>query len=858
MGLKAGIDLGTTNSCIYVLLGDEWVVIRDRHNRPTVPSAVWKDKGDLKVGNTARAYIGQSPGPILEVKRHMGTETTVALDGERKSAVEVSALILRFLKDAAEAFVMDRYPDRAAPITDVVITHPAYFGAAARTATAEAGKQAGFHTVTLLPEPIAAALAYARRAGAAAEAEGDRKILAYDLGGGTFDVTVLERRAADGVIEVLDYGGDPWLGGANFDLCLAEHLRKQLVLEHGYALNDLDPKKPEDAVRIQQLKSEAETIKIGLTNRDPVQLAKPDFMRDKNAEPVELNTTISRQEFNDLTKDLMDSTMRLTHRTLAKQSFADRRRLTDEELNQLSDEELRARSKANAQFCDVIMVGSSCWMPVVEERLRTELGRECQLVAPDVIVAEGAVIKAAAGEPDATPIPTQDRRITVFLSCPPVSDRARRFPILGELKGDAVGCTVILCDVETDREESRRLGTRLNFVFQRNLRVDENNEFNLLVQNPAGECILEHTIRIRHDPNFRRMDTGRETLAIPLLVQTRTGFETLFAVNAALPVKGDLNLLTPNDSGMLRIPFYEGDTYLDEIKIDNAPQQKGVPFVVKAEMDKQYKVTAEAVLEGDNAKPPSVQFAIPRRRVRTLDEIQEDLDKLQGQFDDRLVSVKDEDKRLRFLGRRRQLEREIDRELQSLAPELGHVEDLAAQFRKLIEEVGMLPQLTPSYDELRAGLEPRRRYAPNQGEIDILNQLLRDAEQVWEAQDEDEWNVLVKQCRELTRGWEPPPPSRRDDDVSTQPPPPPQVKQRDLAYLEQARAEVASWSDEVAQARDALLVEIDATRSRLRSAPEAAVYALHDAEVVPLYNRMQAGPPPSPKKDYELTDKATR
>jgi molecular chaperone DnaK (HSP70) len=887
MGLKAGIDLGTTNSCVYVLLGDEWVVVRDKNNRPTVPSAVWKHKGKLMVGNSAKAYVGPSPGPILEVKRHMGTETKVELDGEQKTAVEVSAIILRHLKDATNAFLKkeyeetrkEKYADWATPITDVVITHPAYFSSAARTATAEAGKLAGFETVTLLPEPIAAALAYAHRAGVTAGNTGDRKILVYDLGGGTFDVTVLERRAADGVVEVLNYGGDSWLGGSNFDLRLAEYLRKQLVKDR-YALDGLDSNKPEDAILIQTLKSEAETIKMNLTSRDPVVLAKQNFMRDKDDQPVDLNITISREEFNELTKDLMDRTMSATHWVLAKQSFADGqrfkedqelnqwveeqvrkaevddRRLSEEEREELKNELLRSRSRANAPFCDVIMVGSSCWMPVVKERLKAELDKEAQLEAPDVIVAEGAAIKAAASGPEAILIPTTDHHIFVSLSCPPVTDRARRFPILGELTGDALVCTVTLSNKkDEDKKEERRLEKRRSFLFQRDLSVGESNEFVLRVTNPANEEILKHTISILHDPNFQKLDIGRETLAIPIKVQTRSDFETLFAENSKLPVKGEIKLLTPNDSGILRIPFYEGDTYLDEIKIDNAPKQKGVSFVLRAEMDQKYKVKAEAVME-DNEKPPSVEFEIRPRKVRTIDEIQEDLDRLKRQLEDRLAGVKSEDKKLKFLGSRRQLEREIERELQSLRPELGHVEDLAAQFRKLVEEAGMVRQLTPSYDDLKAEFEPRRRYAPNSADVETLNQLLRDAEKVWEAQDEDEWNVRVKQCRELTRTWEPPPPPPSTGDRT--PPPPAEVRQIGLNGLEGMRKEVERWPDDVAQERDALLAEIEATKSKVRSAPEIAIYSLHVTEVVPLYERVQAGPPRTKQITPDLADSASK
>lgn len=492
-------------------------------------------------------------------------------------------------------------------------------------------------------------------------------------------------------------------------------------------------------------------------------------------------------------------------------------------------------------------------MPVVKERLVAELKKESQLVSPDVIVAEGAAIKVAASEADSVAIPTRDRRITLFLSCPPVTARALRFPISGELQGDASGCMVVLADTETGKEESRRLDKKLKFLFQRDLQKEKTNEFNLRVHNPAGEAILEdHPIRIRHDPNHDR-DVVQETLSIPILVQTRTGFETLFAVNTALPVKGQITLLTPNDSGMLRVPFYEGDTYLDEIKIENAPKRKGVQFNVKAEMDKKYKVTAEAVLSEDCAKPPSVQFEIKPRKLRTIDEIQEWLETLQRKFDGRIVDVKDPDRSFTFQSRRRELEQEIERELQSIRPEPGHLEDLVAKFLKLVEEVGMLPRLTPDLNDLKAELEPRRQYAPNPGDVNLLNQILCGAEKAWEAQDEESWNLSVKQARELTRDW-----THRDQNIqgNHKPPPPSQVRQEDLQFLDWMIEKVKDWPENAAEAREGLMVEIEGTKDKIRKAPDGAIYSLHNLEVLPLNRRVEAGPPaPSKKNDpYERPD----
>lgn len=855
MGLKAGIDLGTTNSCIYVLVNDKWELVKDKYGRGTVPSAVWKHEGKLLVGSLARTKVGQTPPPILEIKRLMGTDGMVELDGERKSAIDVSAIILRYLKDQAETFVRDTYPDLAAPITDVVITHPAYFTAAARTATEVAGRQAGFTKVELLPEPIAAALAYAYRADTAS----DQKILAYDLGGGTFDVTVIERRAADAVVDVLDYGGDHNLGGADFDKCLAQHLQAHLV-KKGYAMADLDDQKPTDRIRIQQLKSTAEDIKFELTSKEALDLSKPRLMQDKNDESIDLEIAISREEFNGLTRHLMNRTMRHTHRILAKQSFGDGQRRTDDELDALvveakkqarqmkgtdlsDDEEYAAELAAltpyslpNAQFCDVILVGSSCWMPVVEERVQQELSRPCRKKNLDVIVAEGAAIKAAASDYTEGPIPTNGGRITVFLSYPRVTDRKLKVPIFVEIKGDTSGCKATLCDMETGREEEQRVEKRSRILFQRDLKESSTNEFSLILTNVAEEEILEHKFTIQHDPHFGLPDSGPVTLAIPIKVQTLRDFATLFEVKAVLPVKAEVKFRTPDDSGAFKVPFYEGDTYLDEIRVSNAPRLQGVPLIVKAEMDKNYKVTASVTLKQHaGEQPPAINFNIPNRRLRSLDEIQIDLDELKERFDERLISVQGENKKFDLMSRRREIEREIERERTTITPDRGHVEDLAARFRKLVEEVGMVRELKPSYDQLQEEMDKKRPYAPGAAKVSELNDLLEKARKAWDKQDEDDWNPKVKQCREHTRNWKPKLPPGH--------PPPEVIQTYDLSRLEEIRKEVEGWPEHAAEARDRLLDDIGKAEKCLQSAQGAEIYNVHNKQVLPIERRVQDGPP---------------
>lgn len=494
------------------------------------------------------------------------------------------------------------------------------------------------------------------------------------------------------------------------------------------------------------------------------------------------------------------------------------------------------------------MAGSSCWMPVVKERLEAELERSAQLVDPGVIVAEGAVIKIASTAPGALVLPTQDQRISLLLSYPPKANRTRQVPISGALQGEASGCTVTLCDGDTGKPEPRRLDQRLDFLFQRDIDKERDNEFTLQVQNPAGEEILEYPFTIRYDSGG---SSPPPTLTKSILVQTRSGFEILFAKHSQLPIKGEMELLTPNDSGLFRIPFYEEETYMGEIIVRNAPQQKGLSFVLRAEMNKDRQVKAEAVIAGTE-KPPSVEFEIRGRPVRSIDEILKDWDLLKSRFANHLVNVKKENKKLQFSRRRAQLEQEKEQALKSLSPEPGHLEDLAAQFRKLVEEVAMVPQLTPSYEALKTEMAARVPYAPSGSDKETLDTFLRDAEKAWEAQDEDKWNELVKQCREHTRGWKPPPlPPRPGGD---RPPPPAEVRQDDLAWLEKMRKEVKAWPDTAAKEREAVLADIAEAERKVGSAPEEAASSVHNTEVYPLGKRVEAGPQGVKPGEIEVVD----
>jgi molecular chaperone DnaK (HSP70) len=343
-----GIDLGTTYSCIASIddVGRP-TVLRNLEGTDTTPSVVYFESGDnVIVGATAKDTAVIDPDNVVSlIKRDMGRDVPRAIHGFEYTPEELSAFIL--LKLATDAQTVTGETAR-----DVVITVPAYFGAAERDATRKAGRIAGLNVIDIISEPIAAAVTYG-----VLNPERDRTILVYDLGGGTFDTTVIALRG--GHIEVICTDGDHELGGADWDSRLVEHLAERFRTEHPDAGDPLDDKQTE-----QQLRRDAEEAKKALTSRTQHTVR---VMHAGRISPVE----ITREAFEELTKDLLDRTVEITGRTLNV-----------------------ARDKGVVDYDDLVLVGGSTKMPAVATRLNTELGLVPKLQDPDLAVAKGAALYA--------------------------------------------------------------------------------------------------------------------------------------------------------------------------------------------------------------------------------------------------------------------------------------------------------------------------------------------------------------------------------------------------------------------------------------------------------------------------------
>lgn len=345
-----GIDLGTTNSCVAIMEGGEVKVITNPEGNRTTPSVVAFKNGERIVGDSAKRQLVTNRESVYSIKRKMGTNQTVTLEGKTYTPQEISAMILGYMKSYAEDYLGEK-------VTRAVITVPAYFNDAQRQATKDAGKIAGLEVERIINEPTAAALAYGID-----KTDKEQKVLVFDLGGGTFDVSILE--LADGTFEVLSTSGDNLLGGDDFDEIIVKWLVEDFKKENGVDLS-------QDKMALQRLKESAEKAKKELSSTVNAQISLPFISAGANG-PLHIDTTLSRAKFEEMTRSLLDRTIQPVRQALKDAG------LTKNDIHQ------------------VLLVGGMTRMPAVVEIIKRELGKEPnKSVNPDEVVAIGAAIQGA-------------------------------------------------------------------------------------------------------------------------------------------------------------------------------------------------------------------------------------------------------------------------------------------------------------------------------------------------------------------------------------------------------------------------------------------------------------------------------
>ncbi len=346
-----GIDLGTTNSCVSVMEGGEPVVIPNAEGSRTTPSVVsFQANGERLIGQVAKRQAITNPEKtIISIKRYMGTDHKVNIDGTEYTPQQISAMVLQKLKADAEAYLGEK-------VTQAVITVPAYFNDSQRQATKDAGKIAGLEVLRIINEPTAASLAYGLD-----KMDTNEKILVYDLGGGTFDVSILE--LGDGVFEVKATNGDTKLGGDDFDQKLIDYIAETFKAENGIDLRN-------DKMAIQRLKEAAEKAKIELSSATQTNINLPFITADATG-PKHIDMNLTRAKFNELTHDLVQRTLEPIKKSLEDAGYT------------MSD------------IDKIIMVGGSTRIPAVQDAVKDFTGKDLSKgVNPDEVVAMGAAIQA--------------------------------------------------------------------------------------------------------------------------------------------------------------------------------------------------------------------------------------------------------------------------------------------------------------------------------------------------------------------------------------------------------------------------------------------------------------------------------
>ncbi|WP_079530323.1 molecular chaperone DnaK [Halobacillus hunanensis] len=355
MGKIIGIDLGTTNSCVAVMEGGEAKVIPNPEGNRTTPSAVAFKNGERQVGEVAKRQAITNPNTILSVKRHMGTDYKVEVEGKEYTPQEISAAILQYIKGYAEDYLGET-------VEKAVVTVPAYFNDAERQATKDAGTIAGLEVERIINEPTAAALAYGID-----KEDQDQTILVYDLGGGTFDVSILD--IGEGTFEVVATAGDNRLGGDDFDEVIMDHMVAEFKKENGIDLS-------QDKMAKQRLKDAAEKAKKDLSGVAQTQISLP-FITAGEAGPLHLEMNLTRAKFEELASGLIERSMKPTRQAM------------------------KDAGMSSSDIHKVILVGGSTRIPAVQEAIKKEVGKEpSKGVNPDEVVALGASIQGGVLQGD--------------------------------------------------------------------------------------------------------------------------------------------------------------------------------------------------------------------------------------------------------------------------------------------------------------------------------------------------------------------------------------------------------------------------------------------------------------------------
>ncbi|RMG22387.1 MAG: Hsp70 family protein [Methanobacteriota archaeon] len=622
-----GIDLGTTNSAAAMLeLNEKDILIgRDAQGRTTMPSCVWAEPktGKIIVGHHAYIRRGSPNPPITSIKRSMGTQLTVTLGQNQYTPAEISAFILRELKHQIETELTSRSSqEQKFDVSKAIITVPAYFNLPAIEATRQAGEMAGLQVMELLHEPTAAAIYYGWKYDL-----GDGVFMVYDLGGGTFDVSILQR--ISGEFQVLGISGDNFLGGDDFDRRLAEYIRQVLVAD-GYKLDLNVRENPEDHLRFNQLMALAEKAKKELSNKDEFILRDQGTLRDQDNSPVVIELAISREQFENLIGDLLDRTIEFCRTAL---------------------ETAKEQGDITLDSIDyILMVGGSSYVPAVMDKVRKTFCEPrntnepnkrspIQLVRdePENAVALGAALRAAAA---GVGISDAQKRVCVWFRNAATTSKHRtlisgRVETLDPAVNLEDGIIRMLSSTGEVLEECK-LPSKQNFVFRDVDLVNEfSNEFHFVVIDKQGNQIANISRSIVHEMD-QKSTVGRtmstSVLSKPIVLEGTDGErlirQVLLPKGTSLPTRKRFTFAVSDSSGKIRLPIYQDNRIIKEIYADVGNINVGTPVQFEIECDELINIKIHASVGeksvGGKISPP------PPDTVPTEYEIQKLIEEFWG------------------------------------------------------------------------------------------------------------------------------------------------------------------------------------------------------------------------------------
>lgn len=669
MGRIVGIDLGTTYSAVTIpeegtgegfLLNRECPgcsVILDPLKRPITPSVVAEDSnGNIVVGHSAKARAGLSPEPIMFAKRYMGEDKTFQLDKQGTLRPEdVSAHILRHLKHLAEERLGE-------VVEEAVITVPAYFSLKAKHMTEKAGEIAGLRVAQIAQEPVAAALMYCLN-----DPRDPLRVMTYDLGGGTFDIAILEKR--DDTISsdsILAFDGDRFLGGYNFDKRLALWIMDHLIAQ-GYNLQ-LDLDNPADKVIFAKLMVYAERAKIALSESEYYEFQEPSTgIKDHNDRPVTIEGLgIQRDEFEIMIEQQVEYTLALCHRAMSK---------VDPPIEK-------------NQFDELLMVGGSSRIPMIARRLEEEFGHKPKLVDPEICVALGAAIIAGTKPPpleylrlDPVPKETDESDLTVTGRVEP-----------GDSLQVVGGCRVILRAMDGSYQSNRTTGAGGAFVFEEvPLTPGDRTDFVLSVTSPASVDVATHLFSVvqTNRPRGGLVEHVPNVLSKPISILFEDGLQVIAPARTPLPYETIVNAETRDISGKIRVPIREGNNPLGEILMPNIPTTLPIGSTIEITLNIQenYQIHGRAKVPA-LSQEETVVINIPIPEIKSLDQLRREFEGLVARGDDALRSTS---RGVRFT-KAKPLEDsmgDVKEMLQSRDPDPYAIQDRLDEIESLIREIGV-------------------------------------------------------------------------------------------------------------------------------------------------------------------------